>query len=104
MTPLTGARWALRDFEDQDTWQRMTVMMWDLERFSSVEDKRAGTEDKKGWHLRHTVPCVLHGRLNVFLCVTFSYKIILWSSGETKQNLSIGIHCHLMEARYVTLD
>lgn len=103
MTPLTGAWWALRDFEDPHTWQKMIEMMWDLERFRSVEDKRAGTEDKKGWHSQHTVPGVLHGRLNVFLCVTFSYKIILRWSGATKQNLSMGTHCHLMEARCVTL-
>lgn len=47
MTALTGAWWAPRDFKDPHTWQRMTVMTWDLERFCSVEDKRAGTEDNK---------------------------------------------------------
>ena len=56
MTPLTGAWWALRDFKEPHTWQRKTVMMWDLERLGNVEDKRAGTEDKKGWHSCHTVP------------------------------------------------
>lgn len=64
----------------------------------------AGTEDKEDWHLWHTVPCVLNRKPNLFLCITFSYKNILWSSGETKQNISVSTHCHLMKAKYVTLD
>lgn len=97
MTPLTGAWWAPRDLEEPHTWHRKTVMMWDVERLA-LKTRRTGICGTQ------CPDCVLNRKPNVFLCITFSYKNILWSSGETKQNISIGTHCHLRKAKYVTLD
>lgn len=95
MTPLTGAWWTPRDLKEPHTWQRKTVMIWDV---VVLKTRRTGICSTQ------CSDCVLNRKSNVFLCLTFSYKNILWSSGETKQNISIGTHCHLMKAKYVTLD
>lgn len=97
MTPLTGAWWAPRDLKEPRTWQKKTVMMWDVERLA-LKTRRTGICGTQ------CPDCVLNRKPNVFLCITFSYKNILWSSGETKQNISVSTHCHLMKAKYVTLD